>query len=238
MIRLFGMCALSLLVLTACFEQRLAVKLKQSEPASRVTVVRSHPPAAPHQAGHREGKEQTPTKVKVKRLKAVGYGVESDYMNYPPPRKRLLAIRAAKVDAYRNLAEMLYGTRITGMTTVRDAAIESDRFRAYIDAVVRGAQLLALTPKGEGIYEAELELEINESLYRCFARLTPDCIGQAGAEAAQGPSDAGAPQRESIEITIETERGDCRDCPPRRTPAGDCPNGCSGAAPEVVYYKN
>ncbi len=235
MIRL-GICALSIFLLTACFEQRLAVKLKQGEPVSKVTVVRTYQPAQQHKAA----KEKAPPKAALKTLKAIGYGVESDYMNYPPPRKRLLAIRAAKVDAYRNLAEMLYGTRITGMTTVRDAAIESDRFRAYIDAVVRGAQLLALTPKGDGIYEAELELKINENLYHCFASLTPDCIGQLNAEQErEHQADAEEPPRENIEITIESGAGsNCNSCTTIAPPRG-CANGCSsGTAPEVVYHKN
>lgn len=229
MIRL-GICVLSIFFLTACFGQRFAVKLKQHEPVSKVTVIRTHQ-TTPQ-------KESTKKKVppKIKTLKAIGYGVESDYMNYPAPRKRLLAIRAAKVDAYRNLAETLYGTRITGMTTVRDAAIESDRFRAYIDAVVRGAQLLALTPKGDGIYEAELELEINENLYHCFASLTPDCVGQTNAEQEQEQqADAVEKLSESIEVTIET--GSCNSCTTTSTNA--CSSGCNnGTHPEVIYYKN
>ncbi|GEM_PF-2480438 len=236
MIRLGIICAISIFLLTACFEQRLAVKLKQSEPVSKVTVARSYQPAPQHKAAQKKA----PPKVELKTLKAIGYGVESDYMNYPPPRKRLLAIRAAKVDAYRNLAETLYGTRITGMTTVRDAAIESDRFRAYIDAVVRGAQLLALTPKGEGIYEAELELKTNENLYHCFASLTPDCIGQVNAgQGSEQHANAEEQRRESIEITIETDASNnCNSCT-ATIPAGGCSNGCSsGTAPEVVYYKN
>jgi len=230
MIRL-AVCVLSIFLLTACFEQRVAVKLKQSEPVSKVTVVRSHQSVQQK----RTAKEKMP-KVQQKILKAVGYGVESDYMNYPAPRKRLLAIRAAKLDAYRSLAEMLYGTRITGVTTVKDAAIESDHFRAYIDAVVRGAQLLALTPKGEGIYEAELELKINEDLYNCFARLTPDCIGQVNAEQQSEDQASTEEQRsESIEITIETGTNNNCNTGATITPA----NGCSsGTSPEVVYYKN
>jgi len=166
--------ALAILLLAACTQQRVAVELKQAEPTPKGAE------ASPYPAAQKKivKVQEKVVKAKEKRLKAIGYGAESDYSNYPAPRKRLLAIRAAKLDAYRNLAETLYGTRITGVTTVKDAAIESDKFRAYVDAVVRGAQLLALTPKGEGLYEAELELRIDEDIFKCFASLTPACTGQ------------------------------------------------------------
>jgi hypothetical protein len=107
---------------------------------------------------------------------AVGYGVESNYKNYPLPRQRLLAIRAAKLDAYRNLAEEINGTRLRGHTSVKDAVVESDSYRAYVDAIVRGAHLISVTPKGEGVYEAEVELRLSTLTYSCLMRPAYQCL--------------------------------------------------------------
>jgi len=107
---------------------------------------------------------------------SVGYGYESSYKNYPAGQRRLLAIRAAKLDAYRSIAEEFHGTRIRGLTTVRDMAVESDSYRAYVNAVVRGARLSGVTPKGDGVYEAEVELRLNTPALSCLNHPTSHCL--------------------------------------------------------------
>jgi len=68
---------------------------------------------------------------------ASGYGVASD--NTPNRKKRLLARRAAQVDAYRNLAEILSGVRISSETVVKDLEAESDIIRTKLNAIIKGA---------------------------------------------------------------------------------------------------
>jgi hypothetical protein len=57
-------------------------------------------------------------------------------------QKRLLALRAAKVVALRELAETLSGVRISGETCVEDAAAKSDQVKAAVDGMVRGAEVV------------------------------------------------------------------------------------------------
>jgi len=72
--------------------------------------------------------------------------------------RRLLAIRAARLDAYRNLVEALCGMRIRGRTHMTHAEVESDSSRSYVDVLMRGARLKSLTPKPDGVYQVAVEL--------------------------------------------------------------------------------
>ncbi|MDQ5886819.1 MAG: outer membrane protein FlgP [Pseudomonadota bacterium] len=94
------------------------------------------------------------------RLTATGYGASSSFEGYSAGQRRLMAMRASKVDAYRAIAEQIYGVRIKGNTTVGAMVAQQDSFRVYVDAFVRGARVVSVTPMAEGNYETELEIEL------------------------------------------------------------------------------
>lgn len=56
------------------------------------------------------------------------------------PQGRLMAIRAARMDAFRRLAERVKGLRLTSSTQVRDFVAESDVITAEMQADLVGAQ--------------------------------------------------------------------------------------------------
>jgi hypothetical protein len=56
-------------------------------------------------------------------------------------QKKLLAKRAAEADAYRKLAEAVYGLQINSRTFVQDFVAESDDIRTDVDTFVRGIRL-------------------------------------------------------------------------------------------------
>ena len=58
-------------------------------------------------------------------LSAEGFGF-ADAKRFPESQARLMAVRAAKIDAQRNLLETINGVRVTAGTTVKDMALESD----------------------------------------------------------------------------------------------------------------
>ncbi|MCX7990919.1 MAG: hypothetical protein N2999_02635 [Proteobacteria bacterium] len=60
-----------------------------------------------------------------------------------PAQKRIMAIRAAQVVAYRNLAEFLQGVNVYGETLVKDAAVTSDIIKTKVEALVKGAQIVS-----------------------------------------------------------------------------------------------
>ena len=90
---------------------------------------------------------------------ATGYAVISIQHHDNPAQQRLLSIRASKLDAYRSLMEQVYGQYLDANTTVAEMVVESDSFRARVQGVIYGAQLVSITPVGEDTYETTLSLK-------------------------------------------------------------------------------
>lgn len=105
---------------------------------------------------------------KVVRLTALGYGNMGTFDGYTPGQKRLMAMRAAKLDAYRSLAEQVHGVRVTGNSTVAAMVAQNDSFRVYVDAYVRGAKVVSVTPMAENNYETVVELELGNDFFEYF----------------------------------------------------------------------
>ena len=94
------------------------------------------------------------------RITATGYGATGNFDGYSTGQRRLMAMRASKLDAYRALAEQVYGVRIKGNTTVGALVAQNDGYRVYVDAYLRGARVVSVTPMAEGNYETEVEIEM------------------------------------------------------------------------------
>lgn len=110
-----------------------------------------------------EEEEIVPTKVS-----ATGYGAEDKFKDHTPGQRRLLAIRAAKLDAFRSLAEAVRGFNISGHTSVNAAITESDKYKSYVDAFIRGAQVTDITPLKQGTYEVTVELVLDKRFFECL----------------------------------------------------------------------
>ena len=68
---------------------------------------------------------------------AAGYAVVSVQPSNVGAQRRLLAIRASKLDAYRGLTEQVYGQYLDATTTVADMAVLSDTFRTQVEGMGR-----------------------------------------------------------------------------------------------------
>lgn len=97
-----------------------------------------------------------------------GAGIMSDaawaYWNaHCTGRGRLMAVRAAEVDALRRLGERINGLFITSETRVRDFVAESDEIRTQMNAFLRGARTSRVTyHENELIVEVEKEVTLEE----------------------------------------------------------------------------
>lgn len=75
-------------------------------------------------------------------------------------QQRLMAKRAAKADALRNLGEMIYGVQINSRTKVRDFITESDTIRARLATVIQGAREVDYVEKPDGTAEVTVEITL------------------------------------------------------------------------------
>ena len=119
---------------------------------------------------------QPPTKVTVQQLQqapmipspetvpvttdltAFGFASITAQSATDPAQRRLQAARAAKLDAYRNLAEQLYGVRFASDSVVIDARVREDHIRSHVEGVIAGAEIVALEPLGNDTYQATVKL--------------------------------------------------------------------------------
>lgn len=78
---------------------------------------------------------------------------------------RLMAERAAILDAHRQILEQLKGVAIDSTTTVEDFMTQSDRIRSRVEGIVRGARITDKRYNSDGTVEVDMILEhrdINE----------------------------------------------------------------------------
>jgi hypothetical protein len=100
-----------------------------------------------------------PLVEKRETITATGYAVVTVQNHKNPSQQRLMAIRASKLDAYRNLTEQVYGQQLDATSTVADMVVTNDTFRAKVEGVIYGARLFSITPVGEDTYETTLSLD-------------------------------------------------------------------------------
>ena len=73
--------------------------------------------------------------------------------------QRVMAKRAAELDAYRNLARRLMDIRIDAETTVRDACLESDELVASLSQLIKGAEPVSITYLEDGSCEVKMSVQ-------------------------------------------------------------------------------
>ena len=75
--------------------------------------------------------------------------------------KQFKAMRASKLEAYRELAEQVYGLRITGKIEVDEQSLNQDSTKGDVDGVIRAAEVITSYPVGD-TYVTELKLDLDK----------------------------------------------------------------------------
>lgn len=95
----------------------------------------------------------------VQPLKGMGFAQIAGQPGKTTNEKRLMAIRAARMDALRDLTEQVHGIRINASTTISQAVVRDDSLSAVVQGTLRGARTVRVTPKGSDSYEVEMALD-------------------------------------------------------------------------------
>ncbi|HAS63878.1 MAG TPA: flagellar biosynthesis protein FlgP [Vibrio sp.] len=94
-------------------------------------------------------------------LDAVGYASISEQKGRNVEEKQVRAMRASKIDAYRELAEQVYGMRVSGRADLQDQRLGTELTSGAVDGVIRGAEVVRSYKVGD-TYVTELRLDIQK----------------------------------------------------------------------------
>lgn len=108
------------------------------------------------------------------KLTAVGYAPVALQRGASEQERVLQAMRASRLEAYRELVEQVQGVQLNGETKVQDMMLQSDSFRTQVSGLIRGAEVVRSYPVGDEYYATELELDFEQvhQLYVSTARPT------------------------------------------------------------------
>lgn len=98
----------------------------------------------------------TTTRTETRTVEALGNAAIPGSLGH----KRILSKRAAEMDVYRLLAERVAGLEISGKTTVRDFAVDSDVIKATMIHTIQGAEFTNISYGSDGITRVSAKLKV------------------------------------------------------------------------------
>jgi hypothetical protein len=129
-------------------------------------------------------------------VEATGIGAPPEQF-YGKPQARPMALRAAQLDAYRNLLEIVKGVRVDATTEVRDFTTTSDTIRAQVEGMVKGAQIYKRDYMSDGTVEVTLRMPLNGDFAQAVLPvpkvLKSETFDRPGAPIAPSPAVPTAP---------------------------------------------
>lgn len=93
-------------------------------------------------------------------IKAVGYAPISAQKGQSEASKMLMALKASKLDAYRELAEQVFGQKVDGEQSLANLVMDDARLNSSVQGVIRGAKVTKSYAVGNDTYATELELDL------------------------------------------------------------------------------
>lgn len=112
--------------------------------------------------------EVTGQSLTPKTLHATGYSRFDDSGQVPVNQRWLSAQQAAKLDAYRGLADLLYKEALDGQKTVGSQVMSDEAYRIYVDTYLREARAVDYRTVRDTL-KATLELKLSPRFYRCLS---------------------------------------------------------------------
>ena len=116
-------------------------------------------------------------------LTASGFGTVDPGAFETRSQGKMMAIRAAKVDGQRQLAESIKGVELTGGTTVEEFEVTSDLVATRVRGLIRGAFILKQDVQDESdtlVAEVQMAICLDKRPAVCADRPTLDELVDAG----------------------------------------------------------
>ncbi|KMT66396.1 LPP20 family lipoprotein [Catenovulum maritimum] len=98
---------------------------------------------------------------------ATGYAPISSQLGNDKTTKMVKAIKASKLDAYRDLSEKVHGFKLSADVRLKDLVLGDEKMKASVQGVIKGARLVK-SYHLDGVYITELELNLRD-MYRVRA---------------------------------------------------------------------
>lgn len=96
-------------------------------------------------------------------IEAIGIGAPPERFA-GKPQARPMALRAAQVDAYRNLLEVTKGVRVDSATSVLDFTVVSDVINTQVEGMVKGAKVMKQEYMSDGTVEVTVRMALGGNL--------------------------------------------------------------------------
>lgn len=104
-------------------------------------------------------------------IKAVGYAPLTEQKANSEEERMLMAMKASKLEAYKELAEQVYGQKVDYKVTMGQALLGNEQLRASLQGVIRGARVVKTYPVGQ-FYVTEMELDFKQ-VYDLYQNAQP-----------------------------------------------------------------
>jgi hypothetical protein len=96
-------------------------------------------------------------------IRGVGYAAISIQPGKTRVQKQLMAIRASRLAAMRELAEKIYGIDINSYSSLSESVMQADTLRGTVAGLVRSARTVSIGPIKTDIYETILEIDASDA---------------------------------------------------------------------------
>lgn len=165
--------AIAATLIAGCAKQTTCGSCGQTEwsltvPAVSVSAIQPGRGGSPEAASQAERERAAAAEAlynDVQVISVTGYGApKSTFENLA--QRRLMALRASELDAYRKITEQVSGLHIVGDTRVDDYITNRDRLRTYINSFVQGAAIIRQDFEADGMATTEMSLKISRSQMR------------------------------------------------------------------------
>ncbi len=140
------------------FKEAEFLKMSTTNKIKIITVVGQGAPKE-----EEEEDELVPSEDGVVSFSAFSVKVKDFWKKYCTARGRLMAERAARVDAMRRLGERIKGVSITSTTTVKDFVAESDQINVDMRTFLRGMKEIGVRYHSDDlICEVEVQIKLKQ----------------------------------------------------------------------------